>query len=99
MAYLASFCNFWKNEDGFSFLGFFSKKMPNYDFECAKCGFNFWKSVSLGTTEISCEQCHGVAKKVFSAPAVHFSGEGFYQTDARKKEKEPCRVSSEKKSE
>lgn len=76
----------------------FFQKMPHYDFECEACKTHFWKSAPLGTTEFLCEQCGSMAKKVFSAPAVHFSGQGFYRTDSQQKFQNSNGSHQEKKS-
>ncbi len=58
--------------------------MPLYDFLCENCGHSFSKMLPLGTRETKCHLCGKKAQKQISAPAVHFSGSGFYVSDNRK---------------
>jgi len=62
----------------------FHLPMPFYDFRCEKCGHRFSKMLPLGANKAECHLCGAEAKKMISAPAVHFSGSGFYASDNRK---------------
>ncbi|AKJ73192.1 hypothetical protein PKO111_128 [Klebsiella phage PKO111] len=54
--------------------------MPTYDYKCTKCGDEFEKmrKISERDEPLNCtnEKCKGVgfAKRVVSAPAVHYDG-------------------------
>lgn len=37
----------------------------------------------MGTTEATCPHCQARAEKIFSAPAIHFRGSGFYASDSK----------------
>lgn len=56
--------------------------MPLYEFECETCGT---RTEVLQRFEdpppAACAACGGPLKKLFSAPAVHFKGSGWYVTD------------------
>jgi putative FmdB family regulatory protein len=58
--------------------------MPFYDFLCPKCGHEFSKMLPIGQKEAVCQLCQHQAKKKISAPAIHFSGSGFYASDNKK---------------
>ena len=56
--------------------------MPRYDYECNDC----LKRVEIehnfdDVRSRDCEGCGGMLFKVFTAPAVHFKGTGFYSND------------------
>lgn len=59
--------------------------MPTYDYRCNKCAHRFSKNMPIGTKVVECETCGEPATKVFVAPAVHFSGSGFYAIDSKQK--------------
>ena len=54
--------------------------MPTYDYKCTECGDEFEKmrKISERDAPLNCTnpKCHGVgfAKRVVSAPAVHYDG-------------------------
>jgi len=56
--------------------------MPLYEYRCKACGHRFEKIQSFSAPdEKECPVCHGEVERLISAPAVHFSGSGFYSTD------------------
>ncbi|MBI2678045.1 MAG: zinc ribbon domain-containing protein [Candidatus Koribacter versatilis] len=61
--------------------------MPIYEYQCKKCGHRFEK-IHQNFSEArvkKCPQCGGAVEQLFSAPAAHFKGEGFYVTDYARK--------------
>jgi putative FmdB family regulatory protein len=64
--------------------------MPIYEYRCKK-GHTFDTMQRFSDDAIdTCEVCGGPASRVFRAPAVHFKGSGFYNTDygTRKRSRE-----------
>ena len=60
--------------------------MPLYEYQCKKCKHRFEKIQSFSDAPIKkCPECGAAVEKLFSAPAVHFKGSGFYVTDYAKK--------------
>ena len=60
--------------------------MPTFDFQCLKCDHNFTTMLPIGTKEAKCLKCGSQAKKLLSAPAVHFKGSGFFSSSTKKEE-------------
>ncbi|MBA2581286.1 MAG: hypothetical protein H0V03_10680 [Thermoleophilaceae bacterium] len=59
--------------------------MPIYEYRCER-GHSFECMQRMGADAIeACTVCGAPATRVFSAPAVHFKGSGFYTTDYGKK--------------
>ena len=58
--------------------------MPAYDFRCTRCStvFEVTRSGS-DDSPLSCPECGGATKRVFTPVGVHFKGAGFYNTDSR----------------
>jgi putative FmdB family regulatory protein len=56
--------------------------MPQYDFQCNACNVvqELILSVNESGTVPKCSLCEGVMRRVFTPPAVHFRGPGFYKT-------------------
>lgn len=55
--------------------------MPIYDYRCEK-GHRFEVFQSMAADALtSCEQCSAPAQRVLHAPAIHFKGSGFHNTD------------------
>lgn len=55
--------------------------MPTYEYRCQK-GHDFEVMRRMSDDPlIECEVCGAPVQRVFSAPAVHFKGTGFYSTD------------------
>ena len=61
--------------------------MPIYEYKCKKCGHRFEKlHQSFSEARVKkCPECGGAVEQLFSAPAAHFKGEGFYVTDYARK--------------
>ncbi|MBI4970263.1 MAG: zinc ribbon domain-containing protein [Candidatus Omnitrophica bacterium] len=59
--------------------------MPNYDYECAKCGDVFEKFQKMTEAPLKrCPKCKGTVNRLIGAGAgIIFKGAGFYQTDYR----------------
>jgi putative FmdB family regulatory protein len=64
-----------------------AKAMPNYDYECLKCGHRFEVFQSMNDPKLvdcPCEDCNGTVKRLLGTGAgLIFKGPGFYQTDYR----------------
>lgn len=55
--------------------------MPTYDYRCKK-GHRFETFQRITADALtSCEQCGAPAHRVLHAPAIHFKGTGFHNTD------------------
>ena len=74
--------------------------MPIYEYRCTE-GHVFDAMQRFSDDSLSqCEVCGASAQRVFHAPAVHFKGSGFYNTDygtkrrAREKAAESSKSSS-----
>ena len=60
--------------------------MPLYEYLCKKCGHVFEKIVKFSDRPIKkCPECGGVVEQTISAPAVQFTGSGWYVTEYAKK--------------
>ena len=61
--------------------------MPNYDYECLKCGKRFEVFQSMNDAKLTdCPQadCDGAVKRLLgTGGGIIFKGSGFYQTDYR----------------
>jgi putative FmdB family regulatory protein len=61
--------------------------MPNYDYECQKCGNRFEVFQSMNDpklTDCQDEACGGSVKRLLgTGGGIIFKGAGFYQTDYR----------------
>lgn len=61
--------------------------MPNYDYECQKCGNRFEVFQSMNDPKLTdCREdsCDGTVKRLLGTGAgLIFKGAGFYQTDYR----------------
>ncbi len=61
--------------------------MPNYDYECQKCGKRFEVFQSMNDaklTDCPSETCDGQVKRLLgTGGGIIFKGSGFYQTDYR----------------
>ncbi len=64
--------------------------MPLYEYKCQNCGVAFEVIQKVGESPFKkCLKCGGLLKKIISAPALQFKGEGWYVTDyAQKKSSE-----------
>jgi putative FmdB family regulatory protein len=65
--------------------------MPIYEYRCKKCGHRFEKlHQRFSEPRVKkCPECGGAVEQLFSAPAAHFKGEGFYVTDYARKGAKP----------
>jgi putative FmdB family regulatory protein len=79
----------------------FSGAMPIYEYRCEE-GHTFEHRQGFHDDPVDvCEVCGALASRVFRAPAVHFKGSGFYNTDygTRKRSREnEAHAKSEKSS-
>lgn len=61
--------------------------MPNYDYECQKCGARFEVFQSMNDPKLTAcrdESCDGQVKRLLgTGGGIIFKGAGFYQTDYR----------------
>lgn len=56
--------------------------MPLYEYRCANCHFTFEIVQKFSDKPPKkCPRCGGPVKKMLSAPALQFKGEGWYITD------------------
>jgi putative FmdB family regulatory protein len=75
--------------------------MPIYEYRCKK-GHTFDVMQRFSDDALdTCEVCGAAAQRVLHAPAVHFKGSGFYNTDygTKKRSREMKEKESSKKSE
>jgi putative FmdB family regulatory protein len=80
--------------------GYISPTMPIYEYRCDK-GHTFEVIQRMSDDALeSCEVCEAPAARVMHAPAVHFKGSGFYNTDygTRKRARERSAADSNGKS-
>jgi len=58
--------------------------LPIYEYECSRCSSRFELKQSFSDdTRVSCPQCGGSARRIFSPAVIIFKGSGFYSTDNR----------------
>lgn len=66
--------------------------MAIYQYKCENCGKMFETSASFNTVlglHPHCPFCkYPITKRIFSAPAIIYKGDGFYTTDSKKKKEE-----------
>ena len=56
--------------------------MPTYEYRCSECGHQFEISQRMSDEPLTeCEVCGGQLSKMLFAPAIHFKGTGFHNTD------------------
>ena len=57
--------------------------MPIYEYECPRCSLRFERKQSFnsGSHEVSCPECGGDVRRIFSVVPIVFKGSGFYSTD------------------
>lgn len=57
--------------------------MPFYEYQCSACGHRFEVLQRMSDDPVTtCEQCGAEAvERVLFAPAIHFKGSGFHNTD------------------
>jgi len=62
--------------------------MPRYDFQCQECSYTFEEERPFEDDSTPpCPQCGKETEKLIAPPAIHFKGEGFFNTDRLDKEK------------
>ncbi len=74
--------------------------MPTYEYKCDK-GHVFEVIQSMSEDALTkCEECGAPAQRVLFAPAVHFKGKGFYNTDygTKKRAREKAKSASSESS-
>jgi putative FmdB family regulatory protein len=74
--------------------------MPTYEYKCDK-GHVFEVIQSMSEDALTnCEECGEPAQRVLFAPAVHFKGKGFYNTDygTKKRAREKAKSQSSESS-
>jgi putative FmdB family regulatory protein len=56
--------------------------LPVYEYRCNQCGHHFERSQRMSDEPVrECEVCGGEVARVLFAPAIHFKGTGFHNTD------------------
>ncbi len=56
--------------------------MPIYEYRCNDCGRQFEVVQRMTDDPVTvCEACGGAVSRVLYAPAIHFKGSGFHNTD------------------
>lgn len=56
--------------------------MPTYVYRCTKCAHEFERTQRMSDDPITeCEVCDGTVTRLLFAPAIHFKGSGFHNTD------------------
>ncbi len=69
--------------------------MPLYEVECEQCGHRFEVIRKFSDDPLKiCPSCGGTVRKLFSSPAFHFKGTGWYVTDYARKNQDSSSKSS-----
>jgi putative FmdB family regulatory protein len=56
--------------------------VPIYEYRCNACGHQFEASQRMSDPPLTeCEVCSGEVARLLFAPAIHFKGTGFHNTD------------------
>lgn len=56
--------------------------MPIYEYRCNACGHQFEATQRMSDAPLTdCVVCGGEVSRVLFAPAIHFKGTGFHNTD------------------
>jgi len=64
--------------------------LPIYEYECTCCPSRFeLKRSFTDDSPVSCPQCGGKVRRIFSPLPIIFKGSGFYVTDSRNKSGHP----------
>jgi predicted nucleic acid-binding Zn ribbon protein len=58
--------------------------MPVYEFQCLTCMVIHEHFIPFGLETADPIHCNEQMIKLFTPPAIHFKGSGFYQTDHKK---------------
>lgn len=65
--------------------------MPIYEYRCSACGHQFEVAQKMSDDPLTeCEVCGGQVSKVLFAPAIHFKGTGFHNTDYGTRKRPPA---------
>lgn len=57
-------------------------RLPIYEYRCTACGHQFEVNQRMSDDPVrECEACQGEVQRVLYAPAIHFKGTGFHNTD------------------
>src|SRR5438477_13150913 len=65
--------------------------MPLYEYKCASCGKTFEVIQKFADEPLTTHlECGGAVERLFSAPAFHLKGTGWYATDYAKKSNGPA---------
>lgn len=60
--------------------------MPIYEYICSRCGSHLEAVQKVNDPPLQkCQVCGGILKKIISAPAIQFKGNGWYITDYARK--------------
>jgi putative FmdB family regulatory protein len=71
--------------------------MPLYEYKCASCGKTFEVIQKFADEPLKTHpECGGDVERLFSAPAFHLKGTGWYATDYAKKSNGPGAKSADK---
>lgn len=71
--------------------------MPIYEYQCQECSRRLEALQRVSEPPLTtCPECGGELKKLLSAPAFQFKGEGWYVTDYARKGKEGGKEAGEK---
>lgn len=71
--------------------------LPIYEYRCNDCGHQFEVNQRMSDDPLEvCESCGGTVQRLLFAPAIHFKGTGFHNTDygTKKRPKEGGDASS-----
>ena len=64
--------------------------MPIYEYRCTDCGHQFEVNQRMSDDALTeCPVCQGVLQRVLFAPAIHFKGTGFHNTDYGTRKRPP----------
>lgn len=70
--------------------------MPIYEYQCLQCGHVSELLQRHGDSAPACPECGGETKRLVSAPAFQFKGQGWYVTDYARKSGAPAGESAKK---
>lgn len=62
--------------------------MPFYDYKCTECGAelkDFYRKITEDVSIFDCPKCGELMKQQYGSSTLEFKGNGFYETDYRKK--------------
>ena len=72
-------------------------RMPLYEYKCQSCGKTFEVIQKFADEPLKTHsECGGVVEKLFSAPAFHLKGTGWYATDYGKGNGNPAKSDESK---